>query len=128
MHPKDLPREEQQRLYVQAVKAAGPMLEQIKLEEARAQSPEEKAEAIETVQAGGLPPGVADPARAGAMSGPDTVDGIAPADACEAFWRETAAAKRAKSSDSGVVLTAGYDLPAMRYSIVPTKPVILPAS
>jgi len=53
--------------------------------------------AIETVQAGGLPPGVADPACAATVTGPDTVDGIAPAQACEAFWRETAAAKRANA-------------------------------
>ncbi|TFZ00564.1 aromatic ring-hydroxylating dioxygenase subunit alpha [Ramlibacter henchirensis] len=35
--------------------------------------------AIETVQAGGTPPGVADAALAPQMHGPDTVDGIAPA-------------------------------------------------
>ena len=51
--------------------------------------------AIETVQAGGTPPGVADAALVPGMTGPDTVDGIAPADGWEAFWRETAAAKRA---------------------------------
>ena len=51
--------------------------------------------AIETVQAGGVPPGVADGQRAPAMTGPDTVDGIAPANECEEFWRATAAAKRA---------------------------------
>ncbi len=53
--------------------------------------------AIETVQAGGTPPGVADASLMGAMSGPDTVDGIAPADAWQAFWQDTAAAKRANS-------------------------------
>jgi phthalate 4,5-dioxygenase oxygenase subunit len=51
--------------------------------------------AIETVQAGGTPPGVADAALAHAMTGPDTVDGIAPANGWEAFWRDTAATKRA---------------------------------
>jgi len=51
--------------------------------------------AIDTVQAGGLPPGVADASQAAAMTGPDTVDGIAPAAGWEAFWRETATAKRA---------------------------------
>lgn len=51
--------------------------------------------AIETVQAGGLPPGVADGANIAAMTGPDTVDGIAPAATWEAYWRDTAAAKRA---------------------------------
>ncbi len=51
--------------------------------------------AIETVQAGGTPPGVADAAVASAMIGPDTVDGIAPADQWDSFWRDTASAKRA---------------------------------
>ncbi len=51
--------------------------------------------AIETVQAGGTPPGQADAALATALRGPDTVDGIAPAGAWDAFWRNTAAAKRA---------------------------------
>ena len=51
--------------------------------------------AIEAVQAGGTAPGVADPALAAAMTGPDTVDGIAPAASWDAFWRDTAAAKRA---------------------------------
>ena len=52
-------------------------------------------QAIATVQAGGLPPGVADAASAPSMTGPDTVDGIAPATTWEAYWRDTAAAKRA---------------------------------
>jgi phthalate 4,5-dioxygenase len=51
-------------------------------------------QAIATVQAGGLPPGVADAASAPSMTGPDTVDGIAPAASWEAYWRDTAAAKR----------------------------------
>ena len=51
--------------------------------------------AIETVQAGGTPPGVADAALVPGMSGPDTVDGIAPSNGWEGFWRDTAAAKRA---------------------------------
>ncbi len=50
--------------------------------------------AIETVQAGGIPPGVADPALAATITGPETVDGIAPAHDCEVFWRSTAATKR----------------------------------
>ncbi len=53
--------------------------------------------AIETVQAGGTPPGVADAGLASSVTGPDTVDGIAPAADVEAFWRGTAAAKRAKA-------------------------------
>ncbi len=51
--------------------------------------------AIETVQAGGTPPGVADAALVPTMTGPDTVDGIAPAGNWEKFWRDTASAKRA---------------------------------
>lgn len=51
--------------------------------------------AIETVQAGGTPPGAADPALAADMRGPDTVDGIAPAGAWAEWWREQASAKRA---------------------------------
>jgi phthalate 4,5-dioxygenase len=54
--------------------------------------------AIETVQAGGTPPGVADAALVPTMSGPDTVDGIAPADNWERFWRDTAGAKRAATA------------------------------
>ena len=54
-------------------------------------------QAIETVQAGGTAPGVANAALVAALRGPDTVDGIAPADRCEAFWHEAAAAKRAKA-------------------------------
>jgi phthalate 4,5-dioxygenase oxygenase subunit len=50
--------------------------------------------AIEAVQAGGLPPGAADPANSGALVGPDTVDGIAPADEWQAWWRGQVKAKR----------------------------------
>jgi len=51
--------------------------------------------AIETVQAGGTAPGVADAALAPQMQGPDTVDGIAPAGAWATWWQEKAQAKRA---------------------------------
>ncbi|TWO67701.1 Rieske 2Fe-2S domain-containing protein [Caenimonas sedimenti] len=51
--------------------------------------------AIETVQAGGVAPGVADASQAAAMRGPDTVDGIAPAGAWGTWWLEQAEAKRA---------------------------------
>jgi len=51
--------------------------------------------AIETVQAGGTAPGVADAAQAGAMRGPDTVDGIAPAGTWPTWWLERVQAKRA---------------------------------
>jgi phthalate 4,5-dioxygenase len=53
--------------------------------------------AIETVQGGGVAPGIADPASAAAMVGPDTVDGIAPAGDWAEWWRKTAALKRANS-------------------------------
>jgi phenylpropionate dioxygenase-like ring-hydroxylating dioxygenase large terminal subunit len=51
-------------------------------------------QAIETVQAGGVAPGVADASLAGAMAGPDTVDGIAPAGSWPTWWRAQAQAKR----------------------------------
>jgi phthalate 4,5-dioxygenase len=53
--------------------------------------------AIEAVQAGGMAPGVADGAQAGAMAGPDTVDGIAPAGTWPEWWREQARTKRDKA-------------------------------
>ncbi|MCJ0763701.1 aromatic ring-hydroxylating dioxygenase subunit alpha [Variovorax terrae] len=53
--------------------------------------------AIETVQAGGVAPGVADPAQAAAMAGPGTVDGIAPAGTWSTWWREQVQAKQANA-------------------------------
>ena len=50
--------------------------------------------AIETVQAGGTAPGVADAALAAQMHGPDTVDGIAPA----GTWADLVAASRCRPS------------------------------
>ena len=50
--------------------------------------------AIEDVQAGGLPPGAADPANALSLVGPDTVDGIAPAGEWPTWWRAQVRAKR----------------------------------
>lgn len=50
--------------------------------------------AIETVQAGGRAPFAADPAQAGEMRGPDTVDGIAPAGTWGQWWQQQVAAKR----------------------------------
>jgi phthalate 4,5-dioxygenase oxygenase subunit len=50
--------------------------------------------AIEDVRAGGAAPGVADPALASAMRGPDTVDGIAPAGTWGTWWQEQVRAKR----------------------------------
>ncbi|MCW5634199.1 MAG: Rieske 2Fe-2S domain-containing protein [Rubrivivax sp.] len=54
--------------------------------------------AIEAVQRGGTPPGVFDAATAAAVTGPDTIDCIAPAARWEATWREGCAAKRARAS------------------------------
>ncbi len=51
--------------------------------------------AIETVQAGGTPPGVADAAVATQRTGPDTMDGLAPAADCEGWWRGAVQARRA---------------------------------
>ncbi len=51
--------------------------------------------AIDTVAAGGTPPGVADPALHAQMHGPDTVDGIAPAGTWGTWWGEQTQAKRA---------------------------------
>jgi phenylpropionate dioxygenase-like ring-hydroxylating dioxygenase large terminal subunit len=53
--------------------------------------------AIEAVQAGGLPPGAADPANASALVGPDTVDGIAPAAGWQDWWRAQVQAKRERA-------------------------------
>jgi phthalate 4,5-dioxygenase len=54
--------------------------------------------AIETVQAGGLPPGIADPAVAHQAAGPDTVDGIAPAGEWATWWRAQVQAKRERAA------------------------------
>ena len=53
--------------------------------------------AIESVQAGGSAPYVADASQAGAMTGPDTVDGIAPAGEWGTWWREQVRAKRERA-------------------------------
>ncbi|MGZ5185226.1 MAG: aromatic ring-hydroxylating dioxygenase subunit alpha, partial [Caldimonas sp.] len=51
--------------------------------------------AIETVRAGGRPPlALAGEAEAAALTGPDTIDCIAPAATWQAFWSAAAAAKR----------------------------------
>ena len=53
--------------------------------------------AIETVQAGGTPPMVLNGTEAAALTGPDTVDCIAPANGWEAFWRDAVEAKRRRA-------------------------------
>jgi phthalate 4,5-dioxygenase oxygenase subunit len=63
--------------------------------------------AIEQVQAGGRPPMALDAGEAAALTGPDTIDCIAPVDRWESFWREAAAAKRAAAPWLGTA-------PAMR--------------
>ena len=52
-------------------------------------------QAIETVRAGGVPPMALTAQAASTLTGPDTMDCIAPADQWESFWREAARAKRA---------------------------------
>jgi phthalate 4,5-dioxygenase len=51
-------------------------------------------QAIDTVAAGGTAPGIADPAQLPAIHGPDTVDGIAPAEGWQAWWQAAVRAKR----------------------------------
>jgi len=58
--------------------------------------------AMETVQAGGVAPGVADASQAALMAGPDTVDGIAPAGTWPTWWKQQVQAKR-----GGAPWTAG---------------------
>jgi phthalate 4,5-dioxygenase oxygenase subunit len=51
-------------------------------------------QAIDAVEQGGTAPGVADPALHGAIAGPDTVDGIAPAQGWETWWQDAVRDKR----------------------------------
>jgi len=53
--------------------------------------------AIDNVQNGGAAPYVADAGQAHQMTGPDTVDGIAPADRWQAWWQTAADTKRSKA-------------------------------
>jgi phthalate 4,5-dioxygenase len=52
-------------------------------------------QAIDTVAQGGQPPGIADPTLHAAITGPDTVDGIAPATDWQAWWKRQVTDKRA---------------------------------
>ena len=54
-------------------------------------------QAIDTVANGGRAPGIADPDQHHAIAGPDTVDGIAPANDWQAWWKAAVAAKRANA-------------------------------
>ena len=55
----------------------------------------ELLKAIETVRQGGQPPMALNPKAAASLTGPDTIDCIAPAQGWETFWSSAAAAKRA---------------------------------
>ncbi|HMN91818.1 MAG TPA: Rieske 2Fe-2S domain-containing protein [Hydrogenophaga sp.] len=52
-------------------------------------------QAMDTVAAGGTPPGIADPALHSRISGPDTVDGIAPAADWQTWWQNAVERRRA---------------------------------
>lgn len=54
--------------------------------------------AIDTVQSGGLPPVVELGHAVGAITGPDTIDGIAPNGEASEFWRQAALVRRANAS------------------------------
>jgi phthalate 4,5-dioxygenase oxygenase subunit len=62
--------------------------------------------AIEQVQQGERPPMALDAGEAAALSGPDTMDCIAPADRWDTFWREAAQAKRAGAAWLGAATPA----------------------
>ena len=51
--------------------------------------------AIDTVERGGTPPGVLEPAAAAQLRGPVTVDGICAPEGWQRYWREVDAARRA---------------------------------
>jgi phthalate 4,5-dioxygenase oxygenase subunit len=51
-------------------------------------------QAMDTVANGGTPPGIADAALHSHISGPDTVDGIAPAGDWQTWWQEAVRTKR----------------------------------
>jgi hypothetical protein len=53
--------------------------------------------AIETVAAGGVPPGAGDPLLSDQMRGPNTVDGIAPAGTWAQWWVQQTETKRAQA-------------------------------
>jgi phthalate 4,5-dioxygenase oxygenase subunit len=67
--------------------------------------------AIETVQNGGVAPGIADPAQAAMITGPDTVDGIAPA----GEWASGGSKPRAPSAKARPGWTQGAPRSASRH-------------
>ena len=63
--------------------------------------------AIETVASGGVAPFVGDPTLAAQMTGPVTVDGIAPAASWDHWWQDAVAAKRANAPWSTITQEQG---------------------
>jgi phenylpropionate dioxygenase-like ring-hydroxylating dioxygenase large terminal subunit len=63
-------------------------------------------QAIDTVEQGGTPPGIADVANHPKIHGPDTVDGIAPAQDWENWWQQAVRQKRANASWTGEATAA----------------------
>jgi hypothetical protein len=55
-------------------------------------------EAMETVAQGGTPPGIANPELHEQISGPDTVDGMAPAGQWEDWWQRAVQERREAAS------------------------------
>ncbi len=51
-------------------------------------------QAMDTVAAGGTPPGIADPSLYSLITGPDTVDGIAPAAGWSGWWQDAVQRRR----------------------------------
>ena len=65
--------------------------------------------AIDAVAAGGAAPGMADPAQLPHISGPDTVDGIAPAGTWPQWWQTQTQAKRALAPWRNEAVAQGTD-------------------
>ena len=66
-------------------------------------------QAIDDVAAGKLPPGLAQAEVASHRIGPDTVDGIAPARAWQAWWQQAVEAKRAGAPWPAALTAASTD-------------------
>ena len=63
-------------------------------------------QAMDTVEQGGTAPGIADPAQHASITGPDTVDGIAPADGWPAWWQDAVRSKRESAPWHNTAATA----------------------
>jgi len=68
--------------------------------------------AIETVRAGGRPPMALSSEEAAALTGPDTIDCIAPAASWEGHWTTAAAAKRAGAGWLATTSAAAEEAPS----------------